>query len=72
MRMNIVRVGCTDKFFDGQSHFLGKICRKNIAEITCGNNDIDFVAEFYGSAVYHIAIRGNIIYNLGSEPAPVD
>ena len=53
-------------------HFLCIISGKNVTEVACGNNNVDFVAVVDFTLFEQVTVCGEIINDLRSKTTPVD
>ena len=72
IREDVVGVGCADELIDRQTHFIGVVAGEDIAEVAGRDGDVDLLAEGDLPRVDHIAVGGNIVYDLRQQAAPVD
>ena len=69
---HVIRIGRTNQFAHGKSHFAGIIPRQNIAEISARHHKIHFVAVFNLFGRQQIAVRRKVIGNLRRESSEID
>ena len=69
---HVVAVGRADELVDRQTHLLGDVRRKDVAEVARRYADVDLVALCNGACGNHIAVRGNVVRDLRRQTAPVD
>ena len=72
VRQHVVAVGRADELVDRQTHFLGDVRRKDVAEVARRYADVDLVALCNGACGNHIAVRRNVVRDLRRQTAPVD
>ena len=69
---HVVAVGGADELVHRQAHLTRDVRGQDVAEVAGRDADVDLVPHFDCAALYHIAVRGNIVRDLRRKAAPVD
>ena len=62
---DIILVGRDDKSFNGETHIFGVVASEDVAEIACGNNELDAGGRVFGEGGEEGEVRVEVVCYLG-------